>query len=68
MTAPRNLDAGAIVRGPGNRPIGAVIIGANGRFAGWNRDGKLGEFDTESDAVNAIRKAHFVRNREGEKR
>ena len=53
-------DAGFIVRGSNNRPIGAVIVGrgASVKFSAWNRDRKLGEFTTSADATNAVRQAH----------
>jgi hypothetical protein len=64
---PGRLDGGFIVRDSNGKPIGAVIVGANGRFAGWNRDGKLGEHAARAEAIAAVRKAHFARKR-GEKR
>jgi hypothetical protein len=60
-------DAGFLVRGSDMPPIGAVIVGANGKFAGWNRAGKIGEFDLELDAVAAVKKAHFARTQREEK-
>ncbi len=58
-------DAGFIVRGSNNRPIGAVIVGrgASVKFSAWNRDRKLGEFTTSADATNAVRQAHSARKR-----
>ena len=55
--------SGFIVRHSG-KPIGCVIVGANGRFAAWNRDGKINELATESEAISAVRRAHFSRRNE----
>jgi hypothetical protein len=40
-----------------NRQIGAVIGLADGQYAAWNRDGKIGEFATLGEAENAVRAA-----------
>jgi hypothetical protein len=40
-----------------NRQIGAVIRLADGQYAAWNRDGKIGEFATPGQAESAVRAA-----------
>jgi len=63
-------DAGFIVRNHTGRPIGAVIAGrglAANRFAGWTRRGKVGEFASPAEAIDAVRRAAST-DRKEEKR
>lgn len=64
MSTTSRLAASFIVHGSNAKPIGAVILGANGRHAAWNRAGKVGEFDSRDEAIAAVRKAHFSKQRE----
>ena len=60
-------DSGFIVRGSNTRPIGCVIVGrgvAANLFAAWTKAGKVGEFDTAAEAIDAVRKASFLDRKE----
>ena len=57
------IEAGYVVLDARKRQIGAVIGLADGQYAAWSRDGKIGEFATRGQADSAVCVADRARKR-----